>query len=88
MPAVDRIGLLVDGQVAYDSAAPRYFDIEDSFVAISNLTSEAEMDLQAKGYELAFVEAPFVGGFQNAGSVAPLASTRSAKPEPSPDISQ
>jgi hypothetical protein len=81
MPAVDRAGLLVDGLVAYDRTGSRYYDIEDSLTAISNLTREAESELKAKGYELAFVEAPFVGGFRNPSVSSPVASRRKEGPQ-------
>lgn len=84
MPRVDRVGLLVDGTVAYDGIGSRYFDIEDSRGAIENLTRAAQADLTAKGYDVAFVEAPFVGGYMPSGRNYPVAPTRSTDPKQTP----
>ena len=64
MPTVDRVGVVVDAAIAYDRVDTNYFVIEDSLLAISNLIREATANLKAKGYEIAFVESPFVGAFK------------------------
>src|SRR4051794_7306287 len=66
MPAVDRIGVLVDAAIAYDRVSTNYFDLEDSLAAITNLVREAEPALKAKGFQVVFIEAPFVGAFKPA----------------------
>jgi hypothetical protein len=80
MPSVDRLGLLVDVAVAYDRVSTRYFNVADSLAAITNLVHEGQADLTAKGYEVAFVESPFVGGFKNAHNYFPVAVGRKDKP--------
>ncbi len=79
-PAVDRVGLLVDATVAYDRVSTNYFDIEDSMVAISNLVHEAQAALNAKGYEVVCVQAPFVGGFKPADKSFRVAQARKDAP--------
>lgn len=84
MPRVDRVGLLIDGTVVYDGIGSRYFDVEDSRTAIENLSQATQADLTAKGYDVAFVEAPFVGGFMKPGQNYPVALARNADPQQKP----
>ena len=80
MPTVDRVGVFVDAAIAYDRVDTNYFVIEDSLLAISNLVREAAADLKAKGYEVAFVEAPFVGAFKHSPQPFAVAEKRGDKP--------
>jgi hypothetical protein len=83
MPAVDRMGLFVDAAVAFDGMGGRFFDIKDSRTAMVDLAQNAQADLQAKGYEVAFVETPFVAGFLE-GPPVPAAADRDTDPRPMP----
>ncbi len=80
MPTVDRVGVFVDTAITYDRVGTNYIVIEDSLLAISNLVREAAADLKRKGYEVAFVEAPFVGGCLNSPLQFAVADKRADKP--------
>jgi hypothetical protein len=80
MPAVDRVGVLVDAVVAYDRVTSTYVTIEDSQLAITQLARETEADLKAKGYQVAFVEAPFIGAFKSPDTTFLVAPNRRGEP--------
>jgi hypothetical protein len=80
MPTVDRVGLLVDAAVAYDRVGSTYYDVQDSETAISSLAQETEADLKTKGYDVAFVETPFVGGFKASEKSFLVATGRKDQP--------
>jgi len=56
------------------------FNIEDSLAAIKNMINETQSDLKAKGYEVAFLESPFVGAFKMPDTVYLVAQARKAQP--------
>lgn len=60
---VDSMGVLVDGEVDYDSMTGLFIDIADSRTAISELSKQTDSALAAKGYAVDFTETPFVGGW-------------------------
>jgi len=81
MPTVDRIGLVVDAAVSYDRVGTNNnFNIEDSLAAIKNLINETQSDLKAKGYEVAFLESPFVAAFKTPDTVYLVAQARKGQP--------
>lgn len=80
MPSVDRIGVMVDAAVAYDQVATNFFVIDDSLAAMSNIIREATADLKRKGFEIAFVESPFVGSMKPLKASFPVARRRSDNP--------
>jgi hypothetical protein len=82
MPTVDRAGLFVDGLVGTEDFASKHFDIRDSATAITWSAREAQSALRAKGYDIAFVEAPFVGGYQPNGPVFSFAASQDTASHP------
>jgi hypothetical protein len=81
-PAIDRIGLFVDGLVGIEDFASRHFAVRDSAAAITWSARETEAALKAKGYDIAFVEAPFVGGYQPNGPVFSFAASQDTAQHP------
>lgn len=81
MPSVDRVGLLVDGLVAYDQlGTSKYVDLRDSVSAIDILKLQAETAIRDKGYQIASLDSPLVGGFKHIGAEFPVADAPGTEP--------
>jgi hypothetical protein len=78
---VERVGVMVDALVRYDrNGTNDFFVLEDSRLAITNLLEQAQLALSANGYEVAFAEAPVIGGFTSAKTPLNVAARRKDKP--------